>query len=136
MIFDIINDIVHYKSKNLLEIPDNEKEYSGFMVNRWLSMYSDNYSIIINETTNKYYSNFKIKKDHYEFLCNIIPKGKIQRIQYLKKDKAETKIDKKVIEFLSKNLQISQREILQYIEDNNIDIKELSLKLKQYEQKG
>lgn len=136
MIFDIINDIVHYKSKNLLEIPDNEKEYSGFMVNRWLSMYSDNYSIIINETTNKYYSNFKIKKDHYEFLCNIIPKGKIQRIQYLKKDKAETKIDKKVVEFLSKNLQISQREILQYIEDNNIDIKELSLKLKQYEQKG
>lgn len=136
MLFDIINDIVHYKSKNLLEIPDNEKEYSGYMVNRWLSMYSDNYSIIINETTNKYYSNFKIKKDHYEFLCNIIPKGKIQRIQYLKKDKAETKIDKKVIEFLSKNLQISQREILQYIEDNNIDIKELSLKLKQYEQKG
>lgn len=136
MIFDIINDIVHYKSKNLLEIPDNEKEYSGYMVNRWLSMYSDNYSIIINETTNKYFSNFKIKKDHYEFLCNIIPKGKIQRIQYLKKDKAETKIDKKVIEFLSKNLQISQREIFQYIEDNNIDIKELSLKLKQYEQKG
>jgi len=134
MIFDIINDIVHYKSKNLLEIPDNEKEYSGYMVNRWLSMYSDNYSIIINETTNKYYSNFKNKKDHYEFLCNIIPKGKIQRIQYLKKDKAENKIDKKVVEFLSKNLQISQREIFQYIEDNNIDIKELSLKLKQYEQ--
>ena len=136
MIFDIINDIVHYKSKNLLEIPENEKEYSGYMTNRWLSMYSDNYSIIINETVNKYYSNFKTKKEHYEFLCSIIPTGKIQRIQYLKKDKGENKIDKKVIEFLSKNLQLSQREITQYIEDNNIDIKELSTKLKQYDQKG
>lgn len=136
MLFDIINDIVHYKSKNILELDDNEKEFNGYMINRWLSMYSDNYSIIINDTTNKYYSNFKSKKDHYEFLCSILPKGKIQRINYLKKDKAENKVDKKVIEFLSKNLQLSQREILQYIEDGNIDIKELSTKLKQYEQKG
>ena len=136
MIFDIINDIVHYKSKNLLELPDNEKEYSGYMVNRWLSMYSDNYSIIINETTNKYYSNFKTKKEHYVFLCKIIPTGNIKRIQYLKKDKGENKIDKRVIEFLSKNLQLSQREVIQYIEDYNIDIKELSTKLKQYEQKS
>lgn len=136
MIFDIINDIVHYKSKNLLELPDNEKEYSGYMVNRWLSMYSDNYSIIINETTNKYYSNFKTKKEHYDFLCKIIPMGNIKRIQYLKKDKGENKIDKRVIEFLSINLQLSQREVIQYIEDYNIDIKELSTKLKQYEQKS
>lgn len=136
MLFDIINDIVHYKSKNILELDDNEKEFNGYMINRWLSMYSDNYSIIINDTTNKYYSNFKNKKDHYEFLCSILPKGKIQRINYLKKDKAENKVDKKVVEFLSKNLQLSQREILQYIEDGNIDIKELSTKLKQYEQKG
>lgn len=136
MIFDIINDIVHYKSKNVLELNDNEKEYNGYMINRWLSMYSDKYSVIINDTTNKYYNNFKTKKEQYEFLCSILPKGKIQRINYLKKDKTENKVDKKVIEFLSKNLQLSQREITQYIQEHNIDIKELSTKLKQYEQKG
>lgn len=136
MIFDIINDIVHYKSKNVLELNDNEKEYNGYMINRWLSMYSDKYSVIINDTTNKYYNNFKTKKEQYEFLCSILPKGKIQRINYLKKDKTENKVDKKVIEFLSKNLQLSQREITQYIQEHNIDIKELSTKLKQYAQKG
>ena len=136
MIFDTLNDIIQYKSKTVLDIPDNEKEYSGYMINRWLSMYSDTYSIIINETTNKYYNNFKTKKEQYVFLCTILPKNKITRINYFKKDKAEDKTDKKVVEFLAKQLQISQREILQYIDDGHIDIKDWSTKLKQYEQKS
>ena len=136
MIFDTLNDIIQYKSKTVLDIPDNEKEYSGYMINRWLSMYSDTYSIIINETTNKYYNNFKTKKEQYVFLCTILPKNKITRINYFKKDKTEEKTDKKVVEFLAKQLQISQREILQYIDDGHIDIKDWSTKLKQYEQKS
>jgi hypothetical protein len=135
MLFDTLNDIIYYKTEKQLDIPENEQEYSAYMINRWLSMHSGNYSVIVNETVNKYYGNFTTKKDHYKFLCKVLPKDKIKRVEYLKKDKA-TKVDKTPIKFLAKNLELSEREVTQYIECNNIDIKELATKLKQYEQKG
>lgn len=136
MLFDTINDILYYKQGNQLDSIDNEKEYSGYMINRWLSMYSDNTAIIVNETTNRFYNNFTTKKEHYTFLCKIIPKSRVKRIEYLKKEKAETKIDDKVITFLAKNLQVSKREILTYIQSGCIDYKSIANKLKQYEQKS
>lgn len=136
MIFETINDILYYKQNNQLDNIDNEKEYSGYMVNRWLSMYSDNVAVIVNETTNKFYNNFTTKKEHYTFLCKVLPKSRIKRIEYLKKDKAETKIDDKVVTFLAKNMETSKREILEYIHSGYIDYKSVANKLKQYEQKS
>lgn len=136
MLFDTINDILYYKQGNQLDSIDNEKEYSGYMINRWLSMYSDNIAILVNETTNRFYNNFTTKKEQYTFLCKILPKSRIKRIEYLKKEKAETKIDDKVISFLAKNLQLSKREIINYIQSGCIDYKSIANKLKQYEQKS
>lgn len=136
MIFDTINDIIYYKKGNQLDNIDNEKEYSCYMVNRWLSMYSDSIAVLINETTNKFYNNFTTKTDHYKFLCKTLPLHRVKRIEYLKKEKIETKIDDKIITFLAKNLQTSKREIIDYIHIGCIDYKSIAIKLKQYEQKS
>jgi len=136
MLFDTLNDILISKKGDQLDNIDNEKEYSGYLINRWLSMYSPNLAIIINETVNKYYNNFITKKEHYKFLCKIIPNSSRKKIEYFKKDKAENQIDDKIIGFLAKNMQLSKREIYQYVDMGIIDYKSISNKLKYYEQKS
>lgn len=136
MLFDTLNDILIYKKGDQLDNIDNEKEYSGYLINRWLSMYSPNLAIIINETVNKYYNNFITKKDHYRFLCKVIPNSPRKKIEYFKKDKAENQIDDKIIGFLAKNMQLSKREIYDYVNMGIIDYKSISNKLKYYEQKS
>lgn len=130
MIFDVLNDIISSKRGDVLDSVEEEKEYSGYMANRWLSMYSPAYAIIINDTTNKYYNNFKTKKEQYQFLCKILPRGQKRKIDYFKKDKADVKIDEETVKFIASNMQLSMREVKDYIINGNIDIKKFSNKLK------
>ena len=75
-IFTFINDIIFYKKGNLLDNIDDESQFNGYMINRWLSMYSPQTATIVNHTTNRYYSIFNTKNDNYQFLISIIPKSK------------------------------------------------------------
>ena len=124
-IFDYINDILYHKKGTLISNIEHESGYNPYMINRWISMYSPQMSVLINNTTNKYYSIFHTKRDNYKFLVSFLPKSRPYRISYIKKgDKGKNDMVE-VIKVLAKNLELSEREIRYYISSNNIDIERL-----------
>ena len=113
-IFDYINDILSYKKGDLLSNVDDESAFNGYMINRWLSMYSPNMAQIINDTTNRIYPIFETKREFYNFLVSIIPVSRPKRIYYIKKNnKTKTERDDEVT-LIAKNLELSEREINYY----------------------
>ena len=128
-IFTYINHILFYKKGDKLENVDDEAQFNGYMINRWLSMYSPQAATVINHTTNRYYSIFDTRKDNYKFLVSIMPKSKPYRINYIKKThKDKTDKNKDAILFLAKSYEMSQREIRLYI-NNGLDISSVTAKL-------
>ena len=104
---------------------DDDPSYNNYMINRWISMYSPQMATIINYTTNIYYQVFSSKHDHHKFLLGAIPKSKIYRINYIKKKKiSRTDKTSQIVQYLAKQLELSEREIKYYIDSHNIDISE------------
>ena len=113
-IFDFISDILFTKKKNLKTVED-EQEFSPFLVNRWVSMYSKDVVKDCN-TLNKYLATFESKKDLYSLFLATFKKVPNKRITYFKKQKNEkTELDEN-IKLLAKSKELSQREIFQYIQ--------------------
>ena len=115
-IFDILNDILFTKKGNLLQNVDDEAAFNNYMTNRWVSMYSPNLAIVINNTTNWLHSIFETKQDYYRFVSKILPKVQRKHIPYIKKVKEDKTTDLDNIELLAKRLELSQREIKSYYE--------------------
>lgn len=111
-IFDFLNCILHTKQKKDLTA-ENNNTYSPFMINRWCSFYSDNFANIINLTVNKF-TNFS-KEEHFVFLKKFLPKVPFKKINYVKKKVLKESEEDNTIDMLSKNLEISKREINHYI---------------------
>ena len=109
-IFDFIEATIFTKNAELLQSTDDEKEFSPFMVNRWVSMYSPEMANVINETTNRYSTIFESKKDLYNFYVTILPKVNFKRISYIKKTAKEDS-EIKNLDLIAKTQQISQREV-------------------------
>ena len=121
-IFDILNDIICHKKQDVISNTEEWKMYQGFLVNRWLSFYSHDYLYRINQTINKH-SACMDQSMQYKYLVKTLPKSSVKRIDYIKKVKEdkEKKNDKRqvVVEFLSKRLELSQREINYLLENLN-----------------
>lgn len=115
--FNVIEDILHNKKGDCIDNVDEEHNINQYMINRWISMYSPNLAIIINNTTNWLYPVFETKSDYYKFLLKIIPKSKKKYIKYIKKVKIENSEDDD-IECIARELELSKREIIEY--KNNI----------------
>ena len=126
-IFNFINDILQYKKGDLLDNIDNESQYNSYMINRWISMYSPQLATVVNLTTNIYGSIFETKNEHYRFMCSVIPRVKIYRINYIKKTPKKEDDEANVISVIANSLELSEREINYYIKTNNIDIERLKL---------
>lgn len=109
-IFNFIEATIFTKNTELLQSTDDEKEFSPFMVNRWVSMYSPDMANVVNETTNRYSNIFENKKDLFNFYVSILPKVNFKRISYIKKNTKEDK-DIENIELMAKAQQTSQRDI-------------------------
>ncbi len=130
-IFQILNDIIVTKKGNLLDNVEDEDQFIPFIVCRWLSMYSPEYAQIINETTNKHYNIFDTKKEWYEYLIRVLPKGSPGRIHYIKKEKRkELNNFDEIVKFLAKRFEISRREVEQYLDSGKIDISKIKSALK------
>lgn len=114
-IFNYVDSVL-FSKKKLNMINEGETQFSLYMLNRWCSMYSPDIAQIINETTNRYTKAVTLKQDQYEFSYNILPKCKKVKINYLKKNKVEKEIKENNSKTLSKNLEISEREVLNYID--------------------
>ena len=117
-IFDHLNDILFTKGNKSLQNVEDEGDFSPFLVNRWISMYSPELAYVVNETTNKYYDVFPEKRDTYRLLKAVIPKMKRKRINYIKKVKKDKEDMQECIDLLSQSLEISKKEIINYIYDS------------------
>jgi len=114
-IFDFISSALFTKKKNCLNSVDEEGEFSPYMLNRWCSMYSPSIATFSN-ILNKYLGTFNEKKDLYSLFVAVMPKVSSKRISYIKKKKEEKKKEENNdIEMLASNLELSTREINQYI---------------------
>lgn len=123
-IFDHLNNLTIGKDKtyykNLTE--KERKDYNLFMLQRYISMdkrFTNFISFI-----DKYVFNCYDKDMYNKLMMKVLPNERIY-FQYIKKNKSE-KIDKLIIELLSKKFEISQREAEEYIQYlDNKDIVEL-----------
>lgn len=118
MIFDQLNDLVFTKEHKCMTNIDHESDYSPYMINRWISMYSPDMAHVINNTVNWLYPIFETKSDHYNFLHAVIPRSQRKRINYIKKRKPDKDEDgdEHDVEMLAKNLELSQREVQQMLD--------------------
>lgn len=113
IIFDFISDILFTKKKSLNTL-EEESEFSPFLVNRWLSMYSTQ-TINSCNLINKYLQIFDNKKDLYNFFIAVFPKLPFKKISYFKRQKEEKTKDNN-IKLIAKARELSSREITEYIQ--------------------
>jgi hypothetical protein len=113
-IFDFIASVLFTKEKTCLNSVDEESNFSPYMLNRWCSMYSKTTATFSN-ILNRYIGIFEDKKDLYSLFVAVMPRVSSKRISYIKKIKEEKKEENNDIEMLAINLELSEREIRQYI---------------------
>ena len=111
-IVEWVNQILIHKTpwENFDE--SEQKTFSPFIVNRWLSM--DNDFIEIVNFFQKYSIGLLEPKDTYKWYCDILPKGK--RFNRYIKGKKQVKYDKELIDTICKHFEISKKECIDYIE--------------------
>jgi len=127
LLFSFLKDIIYRKEGNLLDNPDNEREFQPYLMQRWLSMYSDNTAKLLNCTVNRLYPVFETKQEWYKILLTTIPMSYFKKIKYIKKTKKDKKvIDNDIlIEYIAKGNDMSKREVKLYIEEFDIDLTKL-----------
>lgn len=113
-IFDFITSVLFTKEKTCLTSVDEESNFSPYMLNRWCSMYSKTTATFSN-ILNRYLGVFEDKKDLYSLFVAVMPKVSSKRISYIKKVKEDKKEESTDIAMLANNLELSKREINQYI---------------------
>ena len=111
-IVEWINQILVYKTpwENFDE--SEQKTFSPFIVNRWLSM--DNEFLEIVNFFQKYSIGLLEPKDTYKWYCDVLPKGK--RFNRYIKGKKQVKYDKDLISMVCKHYETSKKECIEYIE--------------------
>jgi hypothetical protein len=114
-IFNYIDSIL-FNKKKLPLLNEGETQFNLYMIDRWCSMTSPEICHIINETSNKYGQHFSSKQEQYDFVYNIFPKLKKKRIEYIKKVKEEKKEENEELSYTAKALELSEREIKEYID--------------------
>jgi hypothetical protein len=121
--FNYLNSIL-YKNKADIQNLNEDAEFQPFLMQRWCTMHSTEVTTLVNETTNRYWSVLDDKKTWYAALDTVIPRCKFKKIAYLKKTKKD--LDGKEREYIQKianSLEISSRELINYIKENDLEIK-------------
>lgn len=115
-IFDLFKELFFKSSSTDCRTSEGLQLFSPFMINRWLSFYGKNQALFVNETLNKYSGVLEDKLHTYNMYFNLIPKMGFKRISYVKKQKAEEGKEVEHLNLLASNLNISTREIKQYMD--------------------
>ena len=121
-IFDWINQILVKKTHWDDFTEDEQKKFSPFIINRWLSM--DKEFIEIVNYFQKYAIGTLEPREVYKWYCDMLPRGK--RFNKYIKGKKSKKYDKELINIISKHFEVAKRESITYIDllDKN-EIKEI-----------
>lgn len=122
--FDYLNKVL-YKTKgpDTNNIQESE-EFVPFMIQRWSSMYSPEIARLLNETSNRQWSSLSDKEMWFNYLHAVVPHCRFKKIAYLKKkkDTEEKAKNKETLHKVANYLEISSREVSQYIEQFNLKI--------------
>ena len=128
-IIDWMNQLLVHK-KHWDEFSEAEqKKFSPFIINRWLSM--DKEFIEIVNIFQKYAIGTLEPREVYKWYCDILPKGK--RFNKYIKGKSNKKYDKDLVNVLSTHFEVSKKETKTYID--LLDKKEIKEILKMYGEK-
>ena len=116
-IFDWINQILVTKKPWNSFTEDEQKKFSPFIINRFLSM--DKEFIEIVNVFQKYAIGTLEPREVYKWYCDILPKGK--RFNKYIKGKSYKKYDKELIDIISKHFECSKLQTKEYLELINKD---------------
>ena len=110
-IIDWINQLlVHKKNWNDFT-EDEQKKFSPFIINRWLSMDTDFIEIV------NYFQKYSIgqlkPREVYKWYCNILPRGK--RFNKYIKGKKEKKYDKELIDIITSHFECSKLQTQEHL---------------------
>ena len=125
-IFDWVNNILVYKKHWDEFTEDEQKKFSPFIINRWLSMDKDFIEIV--NVFQKYAIGTLEPREVYMWYRDILPKGK--RFNKYIKGKRDKKYDKELIDIITNHFECSKLQIKQYLE--LIDKEELKSILEMY----
>ena len=121
-IFDWVNQIlVHKKHWNDFTV-DEQKKFSPFIINRWLSMESEFIEIV------NYFQKLAIgtlePREVYKWYCEILPKGK--RFNKYIKGKKDKKYDSELLSLLTHHFECSKVEVKQHLKlIDKLELKEI-----------
>ena len=119
-IFEWINQILTHKKPWDSFVETDQKAFSSFIINRWLSMDEDFVEII--NFFQKYAIGQLESKEVYKWYCDVLPKGKRYN-KYIKGKKAK-KYDPELIDIMCEYFQCSKaetKENLSYISKEEIN---------------
>ena len=111
-IFDWINQMLVTKKHQDEFTEDEQKKFSPFIINRWLSM--DKEFIEFVNVFQKYAIGTLEPREVYKWYCDILPKGK--RFNKYIKGKKDKKYDKEMINIISNHFEVSKKESKDYID--------------------
>ena len=111
-IFDWINQILVKKTHWNEFTEDEQKKFSPFIINRWLSMDIEFIEIV------NYFQKYSIgtlePREVYKWYCDVLPKGK--RFNKYIKGKRDKKYDKELVNIISNHFECSKLQTKEYFE--------------------
>jgi len=111
-IIDWMNQLLVHKKHWNEFTEDEQKKFSPFIINRWLSMDKDFIEIV------NYFQKYAIgtlkPREVYKWYCDILPKGK--RFNRYIKGKKTKKYNPDLVNILVKYFEVSKLHIEQYLE--------------------
>ena len=110
-IIDWINQLLVNKKHWDDFTEDEQKKFSPFIINRWLSMDKDFIEIV--NVFQKYAIGTLEPREVYKWYCDVLPKGK--RINKYIKGKRDKKYNKEMINIISNHFEESKLHIKEYI---------------------
>ena len=125
-IFDWINQLLVYKKPWDSFTEEEQKKFSPFIINRFLSMDKDFLEIV--NVFQKYAIGTLEPREVYKWYCDILPRGK--RFNKYIKGKRDKKYDKEMINIISNHFEVSKKESKDYID--LLDKKEIKEIYKMY----
>ena len=111
-IFDWINQMLVTKNHWNDFTEDEQKKFSPFIINRWLSMDKDFIEIV--NVFQKYAIGTLEPKEVYKWYCDVLPRGK--RFNKYIKGKKLKKYDDWLIKLLCKYFECSKLQVIEYFD--------------------
>jgi len=111
-IIDWINNILVHKKHWNEFTEDEQKKFSPFIINRWLSMDKDFIEIV--NVFQKYAIGTLEPKEVYKWYCDVLPRGK--RFNKYIKGKKLKKYDDWLIKLLCKYFECSKLQVIEYFD--------------------